>query len=94
MSEKMKHSDLCSTCKNAPDCTFPKYPGKGVQNCEEFTVGGGEGRQSSGKVGVSGAASGDAADSGFKGLCGNCESRRTCVFPKREGGVWHCEEYA
>ena len=29
----------------------------------------------------------------YKGLCGNCEDRRSCTFPKPEGGVWHCEEY-
>jgi hypothetical protein len=27
------------------------------------------------------------------GLCSNCDNRGTCVFPKPEGGVWHCEEY-
>ena len=27
------------------------------------------------------------------GLCMDCENVRTCVFPKPEGGVWHCEEY-
>ena len=29
----------------------------------------------------------------FKGLCVNCANRHTCLFPKPEGGVWHCEEY-
>jgi len=29
----------------------------------------------------------------FKGLCVNCANRHTCLFPKCEGGVWHCEEY-
>jgi hypothetical protein len=29
----------------------------------------------------------------FLGLCRNCENRRTCAFPKPEGGIWHCEEY-
>ncbi|MHC4505741.1 MAG: hypothetical protein ACYTFI_20745, partial [Planctomycetota bacterium] len=29
----------------------------------------------------------------YRGLCGNCEERRSCTFPKPEGGVWHCEEY-
>ena len=29
----------------------------------------------------------------FKGLCVNCANRHTCLFPKSEGGVWHCEEY-
>ena len=32
-------------------------------------------------------------ESEFKGLCVNCASRHTCLFPKNEGGVWHCEEY-
>ncbi len=29
----------------------------------------------------------------LKGLCVNCENRRSCLMPKPEGGVWHCEEY-
>lgn len=29
----------------------------------------------------------------YKGLCANCASRATCLLPKTEGGVWHCEEY-
>ncbi len=29
----------------------------------------------------------------FKGLCVNCANRHTCLCPKPEGGVWHCEEY-
>jgi hypothetical protein len=28
-----------------------------------------------------------------KGLCMNCANRETCLYPKPEGGVWHCEEY-
>lgn len=27
------------------------------------------------------------------GLCGNCDHVATCRLPKREGGVWQCEEY-
>jgi hypothetical protein len=27
------------------------------------------------------------------GICSNCDNCRTCVFPKPEGGIWHCEEY-
>jgi hypothetical protein len=30
---------------------------------------------------------------GYKGLCVNCANRETCLYPKPEGGVWHCEEY-
>ena len=29
----------------------------------------------------------------LKGLCVNCANRYTCLFPKSEGGVWHCQEY-
>lgn len=28
-----------------------------------------------------------------KGLCINCANRETCLLPRAEGGVWHCEEY-
>jgi hypothetical protein len=27
------------------------------------------------------------------GLCPTCDFRSTCMYPKPEGGVWHCEEY-
>jgi hypothetical protein len=23
----------------------------------------------------------------------NCANREKCLFPKSEGGVWHCEEF-
>jgi hypothetical protein len=29
----------------------------------------------------------------FRGLCINCDVRHTCMFPRPEEGVWHCEEY-
>lgn len=29
----------------------------------------------------------------YKGLCSNCEERATCIYPKPEGGVWHCDEF-
>ena len=32
-------------------------------------------------------------DNSFKGLCRNCENRETCLLPKSEAGVMHCEEY-
>jgi hypothetical protein len=30
----------------------------------------------------------------YKGLCVNCAYRDTCLLPRSEGGVWHCEKYA
>jgi hypothetical protein len=33
-------------------------------------------------------------DSGqYKGLCRNCKKQKTCLIPKPEGGIWHCEDY-
>ena len=29
----------------------------------------------------------------YKGLCVNCAKRDTCLFPRSEGGVWHCGDY-
>ena len=28
------------------------------------------------------------------GLCPSCENRDRCIYPRPEGGVWRCEEYA
>ncbi|HOX01757.1 MAG TPA: hypothetical protein P5555_05315 [Candidatus Paceibacterota bacterium] len=29
----------------------------------------------------------------FAGLCVDCQNRRTCIYAKVHGGVWHCEDY-
>jgi hypothetical protein len=29
----------------------------------------------------------------YEGLCVNCANRANCLFPKPEGGVWHCKDY-
>ena len=29
----------------------------------------------------------------LKGLCMDCENRKSCTFPRPASGVWHCEEY-
>jgi hypothetical protein len=90
---KPVHLGLCSSCKNDPDCTFPRDPSRPVLQCEEF-----EGEEmirittqrQRGSQGVEVVAE-DAAQ--YKGLCRNCEEREVCTFPKPEGGVWRCEEY-
>jgi hypothetical protein len=86
---------LCSGCRNAPTCVFPRDPGKPLLQCEEF-----EGFPSAPPPPASieitpacGARAGPRTKRKYKGLCRDCENRRTCTFPKSEGGVWHCEEY-
>ena len=97
MSEiNMQDCSLCTNCKNYPDCTFKKNRQTPSIYCEEFevatcpsvkTIRKGESPETT-LVNV------EDEDSGkFIGLCSNCDIRRTCAFPKPEGGVWHCEEY-
>ena len=92
MAENNKYCDLCFTCKHTPSCTFPK---KSVSNCEEFEVETCSLARDMGKDKLP-AASVDPEDgdsSNFIGLCGNCDDRKTCVFPKPAGGIWFCEGY-
>jgi hypothetical protein len=88
---------LCATCAIGALCTFPRDPKRPVMNCDEF-----EGYEKGMKASMEAvhaapSAPGDAAhprDEKYKGLCSNCENRQGCTFPKPEGGVLNCEEYA
>jgi len=87
---------LCSTCKHAKACTYPRDPRRPVVQCDEF-----EGiREASEKAANANPgsvkmvhATRPQAERKYLGLCRICEKRETCTFPKPEGGVWHCEEY-
>jgi len=93
---KTKYRGLCSTCVNAPDCTFPRTPGQAVFHCEEFDGGRPLLREMAGAERAAQTAPRAAKKKDsvkFIGLCSNCDNRKTCVFPKPKSGVWHCEEY-
>ncbi|MCK4752898.1 MAG: hypothetical protein KAS75_05575 [Planctomycetes bacterium] len=94
MSSNVEYYGLCSTCKNTPDCTFKTDLNKPVFYCEQFEV------EKPPPVirkeetpSIDSYAAGDEEAAKVIGLCGDCENRKTCVFPKPEGGIWHCEEY-
>jgi hypothetical protein len=98
VSKAILPGGICSNCRHAHGCTYQKGPKHTVCECEEFEVeAGGPARLSgldavpSGSFSVDDPADDDLAR--YKGLCGNCEERAVCTFPKPEGGVWHCEEY-
>ena len=97
MSEKnMQDRSLCSNCKNTPDCTFQKKRQKPSLYCEEFEVATclSVNTTRKDKSPETTSVNAEDEDSGkFIGLCINCDNRRTCAFPKPEGGIWHCEEY-
>jgi acetyl-CoA carboxylase beta subunit len=98
-SRKRKYLGLCSSCKEAPTCTYKRDLKRQVWQCEEFD--GYEPRSVNTKVknispqaGSKVRSSAEEKDSGeYKGLCCICEDRKTCTFPRPEGGIWHCEEY-
>lgn len=81
--------DLCSTCKHVRTCSGRSTPDNPIFSCEAYEV------YVPGSVenGSETASQGGDAPRKLNGLCSNCEERETCLFPKSEGGVWHCDEY-
>lgn len=90
------YSGLCSTCKHASTCIFPRDPRRPSIYCEEFEI---EittpGKTATGDTARSKESHiAEAQDSSVSiGLCIDCENVQSCVFQKPDGGIWHCEEY-
>ena len=91
----MQVRSLCSNCRNFGDCAFHKGHQEPVLYCEEFEINISPSAKIAGKEKSSPTAPVEAKDDSgkFIGLCSNCDNRRTCTFPKPEGGIWHCEDY-
>jgi hypothetical protein len=89
-------SGLCRTCVKAPECTFPRSPGRIVRHCDEFE--GAEGPRTAHESLAARASvfpaprPAGAGPSELKGLCAQCARRHSCTYPKLGGGVWHCNE--
>ncbi len=94
-----RYLGLCSYCKSEPNCTFSRDPNRPVYQCEEFD------EFTSASVRIPNQKNLSLRDLSknpltskgpfhpYKGLCSDCEERATCIYPKPEGGVWHCEEF-
>ena len=85
---------LCAACKHSPGCVYEVNSGRMIRECGQFEMG----VRAPVDPGTR-AEFRPLADNGnhfgkFPGLCSNCDHRDTCVYPKPEGGVWHCDEYA
>ena len=96
MSENTNYLGLCSNCKNASSCKFPRGPDKPSFYCEEFELEQPTPIRTARKEKPQATKSyvtKDEDSTEFIGLCSNCDNRRACTFLKPEGGVWHCEEY-
>lgn len=88
-SPAIQRSGLCTTCVHAETCALPFELGLPVLACEEFD---------SGPVAVADyrepKARRERDGETLAGLCVTCVHRDSCLLPKAEGGVWHCEEFA
>jgi hypothetical protein len=97
--DKNRYLGLCSYCKSAPNCTFVRDPSRPVCECDEFggftytPVGIPDQRTVPPKHSFQKPLASEDPFSLYKGLCNQCEGRANCIYPKPEGGVWHCEEF-
>jgi len=90
--QEKQDKNLCVNCKFRDECQFAKNSTEPILFCEEFELD----KQAKLKMVHHKEAvktDNETAAQEFKGICGNCEKRMTCTYPKPEGGIWHCEEY-
>jgi len=94
-NDNMEYRGLCCSCKNAVGCYFRKHCQKPSFYCEEFEIDSTPFVKTIARAKSLPTRLPDAEEKASKsfGLCSNCENRKTCVFQKPEGGIWHCEEY-
>jgi len=93
---KIMELGICSTCNDVDTCVRRQVHLKPVWDCDEFDnyvpqkaitrdlsyLSGDRSISSIQDLGIS-----------LKGLCMNCQIAANCIYPKSEGGVWHCNEY-
>jgi hypothetical protein len=90
---------VCAACKYDPDCIWARNSDRPVLQCEQFELGVASpppttARANSPAKGLEGARSAEREEAhNYPGLCSNCDNRETCIYPRPEGGIWHCDEY-
>lgn len=88
---------LCGTCSRLPTCRF-SHGKQQVMFCEEFdgivraaTAMAMTDARSLATLGQESCATGSSSE--FRGLCRTCEHCEDCTFPRKESGVWNCDEF-
>ncbi len=87
---------ICSTCNHAPTCSFRRDTPRPVLECDEFDDHVVPSRATRPNLDLESQfkAVSDEEESGqYKGLCVNCEVRKTCTLRTPGDSIWHCEEY-
>ena len=101
LSEERQLQGLCLSCAYASGCTYPRDPERPILQCDECDAGDFHTLTVCPEpfpteivtLLPARSLSVQQKTESVKGLCGLCEDRSTCTYPKPEGGVWHCEEY-
>lgn len=94
MVKSNARTGICNACKYDPECIYETRSAVAILECEQFEMGSLERPAAYRPPESRPEPTWRPESSGFAGLCANCEHRKTCVYPKPEGGVWRCEEYA
>ncbi len=87
---------ICSTCNYAVTCSFRRDTPRPVLECDEFDDRVAPSRADLPRLGLesqSEAVSVEKESEQYKGLCINCEVRKTCTLRTPGDSIWHCEEY-
>lgn len=92
--ELREYGGLCSSCVNASTCGYRRVPSQAVWDCCDFEPETAPVNILSPTVSPLKSIAEYTNPGEYAGLCVNCEHRETCTYPRPEGGVWHCEEYA
>lgn len=89
ISDEQGSNSVCSTCIHSGHCVYQGRNINPILFCEEFESERADLKQMDGPT----KREIEADDGIFKGLCANCENRKTCIFADSISGIWHCEEY-
>ena len=102
MKAQPKNTNICPTCIYASECVHyqnSQSACKPIWFCENFDnttalqVAENEEIYSEERSSQSFNPGTEVIPGRMKGLCISCDNRVSCMFPTRDGGVWHCEEY-
>jgi len=94
MYSRSEARGVCAVCEHELDCIYRTNSNGMALECAEFQMP--LPRPADPPVSFSPRtpSNNGRGSTGFLGLCSNCDHRETCIYPKPEGGVWRCEEYA
>jgi hypothetical protein len=85
---------ICTTCNYLDDCNHRLNNGLVIWQCDQFDDFVPQKPLPHKATPVAKPSKASSEEKKLMGLCVNCEHRKGCVHAQREGGVWHCEEYA